>query len=68
MLSASASSRGDDADALGALAEDRLLGEQRVVLVETRRDEIEQVQHLVAPPGGKVGSDAAGPDEVVVHP
>ena len=60
--------RRDHADALQPLAPDRLAGHQRVVLVEPRRDQVEQAQHVVAPPGREVGGDAAGTDVVVVHP
>ncbi len=60
--------RGDDADTLRALAEDRLLGEEDVVLVEAGRDQVEQAQHVVAPARRQVGGDTTGPDVVVVHP
>ena len=66
--SAIASCGGDHADALQPLAPDRLAGHQRVVLLEPRRDQVEQAQHVVAPAGGQVGGDAAGADVVVVHP
>ena len=66
--SAIASCGGDDADALQPVAPDRLTGHQDVVLLEPRRDQVEQAQHVVAPAGGQVGGDTAGADEVVVHP
>src|ERR687883_277326 len=41
--------------------------EQGVVLVEARRQHVEDVQHVVAPPVGQVGCGTARTDEVVVH-
>ena len=60
--------RRDHADALQPLPPDRLAGHQRVVLVEPRRDQLEQPQHVVAPARRQVGGDATDADEVVVHP
>ena len=60
---------GDDADALQPLPPDRLAGHEHVVLVEARLgDRRADREHVVAPAVGQVGGDAAGADEVVVHP
>jgi hypothetical protein len=60
--------RCDDTDALESFAPDRLAGHQDVVLVEPFGDQLEQAQHVVAPPGREIGGKSSGPDEVVVHP
>jgi hypothetical protein len=59
---------GDDADALQPLPPDGLAGHQRVVLLEPRRDHVEEAQDVVAPAVGEIGGHAAGTDVVVVHP
>jgi len=60
--------RGDHADADGALAPDRVLGQQGVVLGDAPFDLVAQLEHVVLPAVGKVGGQSAGADEVVVHP
>ena len=59
---------GDDANALQAAPEDRLPGQQRVVLVEARRDQLQEAPHVGLPSVRQVCCNAAGPDVVVVHP
>ena len=58
----------DGADALGALLEDGLAGEQVVVLVHALGDGFADGQDIVAPPVGQVGRHTAGAEVVVVHP
>src|SRR4029079_4380041 len=58
----------DDAAALQPLTPDRLAGHQRVVFLETRRYQVEQLQDVVAPTRRQTGGDTARADEVVVHP
>ena len=55
-------------DALQAVLEDGLAGEQLVVLVHAPRNGLAQGQHVVAPPVRQVGGHPAGPEVVVVHP
>ena len=47
---------------------DRVLREQLVVLGDAALDDVAQVEHALLPAVGQVGRDAAGADEVVVHP
>ena len=58
----------DHTHALGALGEDRLAGEEDVVLVETGRDGLAQLEDVGLPAGREVGGGTARSDEVVVHP
>ena len=67
MLRARHSSVRDEPDADRALAPDRVLREQLVVLADAVLDGVAQLEHALLPTVGQVGRDAAGPDEVVVH-
>ena len=57
----------DGANALQALTEDRLAGEQLVKLVEQRRQHVHQFRDIFTPPVRQVDRNTAGADVVVIH-
>jgi hypothetical protein len=58
----------DNANALGPVQEDGILGDQLVVLNHRLRHDLENLSNVVLPPIRQVGGDTTRTDVVVVHP